>query len=592
MRSLVKLVWVSIFLFPTAIMADSGPTEFYIPGNVGGRTVTEVAMVKEIVTFKKFTDDLRRVLVRAEFWFENQGEKDEVVPAFFPVLQPLGYFVDDQEVTDEDKKEVLGYMSPGEADIRIDGTKLETKVDLLNLSPQLKRNNDWWIVELFELPVEKGKTVHLVIDYEINEDWYSWGGRHIFKYLLRTGEGWRGSIGQGDIVVNSPVAPNEYSIQIEGPKAGTISVDGNTLTMHFEKLEPESGDDITVTVVEKETTDAIFQKKKDAEAHPDRAWLWFQLGEMVYDATWSSFYSIPFYERAISALPFNVSPEERKTFINLYDDYRDLQPRKDGYFGAIWDNYQLFLKIRYGMSDPFCKYTRMDTEFEGLYQLSRFENDTEAEDLGAYRLCIDERMLASDEPSNQKNIVETCGTPARDACKSSLNAEFYGIFSEHEKNATYEKAVKYLVPLPGTLSTPVTPEVKQELRRTVADVWGLLDDGMEQDAIRCFWRWMGMLVQGEVERRRNDAQYPAVGMVTREIYYEDYLAFENGVCHNGQVISTSKARCSNNEKFCPPLVETPGEVYWRCVDNQCVPAWLESFGMTVQRVCIEQRVIH
>jgi hypothetical protein len=233
---------ISILIsFPA--MADVGPVWTAQGAGVApGEEPTQVQMVSETVTITVEPleppadeswirmDHLVATHVDATFLMRNQGSEAETVEVWFPLTTGVEY------------GENAPY--PGQAEnfkAWANGEPVEVEEapgrDLLGIRDEVP-----WAKWSVTFPA--GEDVELRVTYDTHP--VEWGGWAVGYYILETGAGWRGPIGEGSVTFRLPYEVTPLNVQLAeireaytGPdRPFEITVEGTDVTWHFTDLEP------------------------------------------------------------------------------------------------------------------------------------------------------------------------------------------------------------------------------------------------------------------------------------------------------------------------------------------------------------------
>jgi hypothetical protein len=135
-----------------------------------------------------------------------------------------------------------------------------------------------------------GQDVRLTVQYRAEP--IDWGAFVDFYYILETGAGWRGPIGQGDIIFRFPypVDPDmrtsdEPAAEAYYPsKTPPFVVEGNQLRWHFENLEPKSEDNVRLSMLKPERWQAILAARRQTQSNPNDPTAHLVLAQAYYMA--------------------------------------------------------------------------------------------------------------------------------------------------------------------------------------------------------------------------------------------------------------------------------------------------------------------
>jgi len=180
-------------------------------------------------------------VVDAEFLMRNLGQDTQTFDVWFPLAASVHY---EGMLAYQPENTLQGFQVWADGQpVAFDTVKAP---DLFN--PQME--STW---ARFSLTFPAGKDVVVRVNYAI----YPSGRRPFgsFEYILQTGAGWYGTIGQADVKITLPdkITPENVSLagrSVEGlpiapQPAGFVIVD-NTINWHFTDLEPTAQDNIFV----------------------------------------------------------------------------------------------------------------------------------------------------------------------------------------------------------------------------------------------------------------------------------------------------------------------------------------------------------
>lgn len=261
------------------VKADIGWPPIYPSGSSVGVTPGEenmVRMVSEVVNLvveehegKPPVDSgdapaaWMRGLVEAEFLMRNLGQDSQTFDVWFPLAASVHY---EGMLTYQPENTLQDFQ------VWVDGQPVAfDKVkapDLFN--PQME--STW---ARFKLTFPTGTDVIVRVVYTV----YPSGRRPFgsFEYILQTGAGWYGTIGQADVKITLPdtITPENVSLagrSVEGlpiapQPAGFVIVD-NTINWHFTDLEPTAQDNIFVDVLEPKAYHDLLAARVQSAANP------------------------------------------------------------------------------------------------------------------------------------------------------------------------------------------------------------------------------------------------------------------------------------------------------------------------------------
>jgi hypothetical protein len=109
-----------------------------------------------------------------------------------------------------------------------------------------------------------GEDVELRVTYDTHP--VEWGGWAVGYYILETGAGWRGPIGEGSVTFRLPYEVTPLNVQLAeireaytGPERPfEITVEGTDVTWHFTDLEPQGSEELRTFEPLAETDNVIL----------------------------------------------------------------------------------------------------------------------------------------------------------------------------------------------------------------------------------------------------------------------------------------------------------------------------------------------
>lgn len=253
---------ISILLSSPAV-ADVGPVWTAQGAGVApGEEPTQVQMVSETVTITVEPleppadetwiriDHLVTTHVDATFLMRNQGTETESLDVWFPLTTGAEY------------GETVPY--PGQAEdfaAWVDGEPVEVEEapgrDLLGFRKEVP-----WAKWPVTFPA--GEDVELRVTYDTHP--VDWGGWALGYYILETGAGWHGPIGEGSVTFRLPYQVTPMNVQLAeireaytGPnRPFDITVEGTGVTWHFTDLEPRPSEELRTFEPSTDTDNVIL----------------------------------------------------------------------------------------------------------------------------------------------------------------------------------------------------------------------------------------------------------------------------------------------------------------------------------------------
>ena len=111
-------------------------------------------------------------------------------------------------------------------------------------------------------------------------------GSVLFTYILRTGAGWKGTIGSARIIFRMPydITPENYEPEFTYPTGGAIQ--GREMTWTLEDFEPEGGPDVRIYVTKPSLWRQILKQTQAVSANAKDGEAWGMLGKAYKQAIW------------------------------------------------------------------------------------------------------------------------------------------------------------------------------------------------------------------------------------------------------------------------------------------------------------------
>ena len=235
------------------VKADVGvppaqPASSLSPGEID----TEVQMVSEdveIVIHEETSD----ASVTADFQMRNNGEEDEAIEVWFPFGERLTYSKGPSQIAVHDFQ------------AWVDGEKQEIAIE----------NSDEFQIFWAHWPVAfpAGDQVNIKVSYTVDVDRQSGPGRFDhYSYILETGAGWQGAIGEALITIQAPYPLRELDDYLGAPAffaspAGYV-VSGSSVQWDLLDLEPTAADNIDFRIFKADRWFAIRDGIDASEDNP------------------------------------------------------------------------------------------------------------------------------------------------------------------------------------------------------------------------------------------------------------------------------------------------------------------------------------
>jgi hypothetical protein len=219
---LCVLVVALVLVYERRARGDASPP-WHPPGTSVEPPVgfeTHVQMVSEEVLLH-----VQGGKVEASFLMRNQGDEQEAFDVWFPLSDldaTLGDLVQDFQAW-------------------VDGVPAEVSETRVTVDDKQIPWATWPVT------FQPGRNVVLRVTYDIS----AVGERpyYTYHYILETGAGWWGTIGQGTVTYRLPYEVNETNTVLDGAKPDWYTVSGTDVVWQFTDLEPTADDNVRLTVL-------------------------------------------------------------------------------------------------------------------------------------------------------------------------------------------------------------------------------------------------------------------------------------------------------------------------------------------------------
>jgi hypothetical protein len=307
---LLGLLLLLALLIPSNALADIAP-----PGQPPGANLlpdaesTQVRMLAESVLIDVLGNtppgSLGQAQVTARFTMQNLGDSDEKLAVRFPLTFLSGG--DDgygryPEIKNFSAR-VNGYQVPVRR-VNAQGLgKSETSVPWAEFSVTFPAGE--------EVPVEVSYLTEGAGEYPFIS----------FKYILETGAGWQGTIGQADLTLRLPYEANNQNLIFAEQIGWSQTTPGGALAERevqwkFTDLEPGPADNLEVSLVMPSAWKKVLHERDNVARNPDDGEAWGRLGKLYkeiisyrrglrQDPGGKELYplSVEAYEKALALLP-------------------------------------------------------------------------------------------------------------------------------------------------------------------------------------------------------------------------------------------------------------------------------------------------
>lgn len=280
--SLAMLLAAGLALPHVPAHADMAPPQFAPGGSVGtGGFPTKVRMVAEEVLLtvddaaEPWTEsgylasDAIAGHVEATFHMRNEGEAPEAFDVWFPLMRfdyPADRAAYDFTLSAGFRAQVDGVEAPIQI-IVPDGDSWRA----IDAMPEQHVDEAW---ATWPATFEPGQDVVVHVTYEVRPTGDMPYGT--FGYILDTGAGWYGTIGEGTVTVRLPYPVNETNTVLNddswwdtSPLPPGPEVSGTDVVWRFSDLEPTEADNVRLTVLTPRVWRELEQARAAAASAPD-----------------------------------------------------------------------------------------------------------------------------------------------------------------------------------------------------------------------------------------------------------------------------------------------------------------------------------
>ena len=337
-RALIIFILLSLalgWLPPQAARADVAPPP---EPALGGLSPFEYQDTNVQMIYERVEIELVDLLVDPDFfsapqqanvvaWFvmRNLGSTAEQMQAVFP-LKSLNDCLHYDQLPGPPS--YAHYLSdPDSFVIRVDGERVTTTVVTTDYPDQRPRYQSCdpmeWVAFDVSFPVEQD----VLIRVEYHMDIMGRDALQTIEYILETGAGWKGPIGQAYVIFRLPYLANTENI-LSATTPGYQFL-YNEIFWSYEDLEPTPQDNILVSVIDPSTWGSILDLRNAIQTNPADITAWRELastywriahwhGSELREATYAQ-KALDTYQLAIAANPESAA---------LYAKYAD----------AIWSD--------------------------------------------------------------------------------------------------------------------------------------------------------------------------------------------------------------------------------------------------------------
>ncbi len=247
--------------------ANAAPPESASGAGLAPEGSTQVRMVAERVVLTVAPDG-RRATVQGQYRLRNEGSQTEDLAVRFP----LSYLTDE------------GNNRPPcpeirDLQVRVDGQPVNWTRQQSTPIAYCHEDSAPWAV--FQVTFPPGQEV--VVEVTYTQEAWGYEPYRVLTYIVETGAGWYGTIGQGEIQVVMPYTVSPGNIVLSGHvgfgrTAPPPRLEGQTLTWTFTDLEPTAQDNIWVLYVDPALWAEVEKWRAQTRSQPQDGDAWGFLG--------------------------------------------------------------------------------------------------------------------------------------------------------------------------------------------------------------------------------------------------------------------------------------------------------------------------
>ena len=281
MKCLFLVLFISFFflsLFVQSVHADVAPPET-VPGSnlLPGEKNTQVRMMAETVALTVLEDpqDANGAIAetRAVFTMRNLGSLEEKMDVRFP----LSFFNGNSD----------GFGNFPEIEriaVKVNGAAVSTRREIqpfVNNGESFQEREELpWAV--FEVTFPPGQDVLIEVIYQVNG--YGYYPYQAFKYVLETGAGWNGTIGNAEVILRLPYEANEHNVDFSGfsgfgDTTQSAVFKGNEIYWKFQDLEPDSENNMQFVIVTPALWNKVLFENENVVKDPANGEAWGRLAK-------------------------------------------------------------------------------------------------------------------------------------------------------------------------------------------------------------------------------------------------------------------------------------------------------------------------
>ncbi len=278
-RILLVILFAVVLAFPSAARADIAPPA-QPPGSSlqPGSESTQVRMLAETILIEVMPGatgkSLGQAHVTADFTMHNSGATAETMAARFPIGASDGFF-HVNELRD--------------LQVKINGQSVSTR-RISGEDPYGGDSQVPWAEFDATFAAEQDTPVQVKYTLEASGEYpFIW-----FKYILASGAGWNGSIGNADIILRLPYPVSAQNVLLNTAEVTSYDttnggvINGAEIHWHYADLEPTREDNFEIELVMPGAWEKLLTEQGNVDRNPKDGEAWGRLGRLCKDLAFSS----------------------------------------------------------------------------------------------------------------------------------------------------------------------------------------------------------------------------------------------------------------------------------------------------------------
>ncbi len=275
---IVLFFFILLIAVVPPVHADVAPPGPPTSANPVPEFETQVRMVSETVTMDIDADspyDEGRLYVTAEFTMRNMGDTPESMMVRFPLVFQQGFNYCEASIPSfyDESQRIQNFQAWVNNTKVVTNKTNETVPDRFD-STKTEPLPCW---EYFLVNFPPNQDVLIKIKYNASPYILDRPNSYNYFYILETGQGWYDTIGSADIYLNFPYSVDQYNLYSAQPQEYTITE--NQIHWHLENFEPESKDNIDVSVFPPPLWQRALLEIENIDQIPNDSEAWGRLGK-------------------------------------------------------------------------------------------------------------------------------------------------------------------------------------------------------------------------------------------------------------------------------------------------------------------------